>query len=193
LKGWRDLSLWTFEEDKVSNIQVDNEHGTFLFTKTAGKSEPAKDADAGAPKAEGGWDGKFKAGKTAAARPIDRFDDNKVKDLLRTYKTLSADNFAQDKKDADVGLDKPVATITLTLQDGGKRVLHFGSTAEGSSRWAKKDGDEQIYSVGSWTAEWATSDQTKFQKAEEKKEDGDKKPVDKKSEGAPPMVEKKPG
>jgi hypothetical protein len=171
LKGWRDLSLLSFDDSKTKSVEIDNEHGSFVFTKLAAAGDKKEDASDAGAKPEVKWDGKFKPAKGGAPRAITRFDETKVNDLLRTYKSLNADNFAQGKTDADVGLDKPMAKLTVTLEDGGKRVIMLGSTAEGTSRWAKKDGDPQIYSVSSFAAEWITSDDKKFQKPEEKKGD----------------------
>ena len=38
--------------------------------------------------------------------------------MLRAYKALTAEDFADDKTDADTGLDKP-ATLAFTLKDNG--------------------------------------------------------------------------
>lgn len=172
LKGWRDLSLFSFDDAKAKSITIDNEHGSFVFTKQAAAGDGKDAADAGAAKPAAKWEGKFKPAKAGAPRAIARFEESKVNDLLRTYKSLNADNFATGKTDADVGLDKPIATVNIVLEDGAKKTLKVGTNAEGSSRWVKKDGDDQIYSLSSYAAEWITSDEKKFQKAEEKK-DGD--------------------
>jgi hypothetical protein len=112
----------------------------------------------------------FKKPKDAAAAPIKNYDESKLVDLLRAYKSLNADNFAdKGKTEADVGLDKPTATIVFTLKDGAKRQVRFGNTAEGSSHWAKVTGSDEIWSISSWATEWAAADEKKFQKSEEKK------------------------
>jgi Domain of unknown function (DUF4340) len=66
-----------------------------------------------------------------------------------------------------VGLDKPVASVKIELTGGkGVHVLQVGNTAEGTNRWAKTNGSDQIYSVSSWSADWATAEPSKFQQAE---------------------------
>ena len=70
---------------------------------------------------------------------------------------------------ADAGLDEPSATITFTLEDGGKRVLDVGATAEGTNRWARQPDAQQVYSVSSYVADWALAELKKFQS--EKKDD----------------------
>ena len=169
LKDWRDRTVFKFEEDKVKAVEITNENGTFSFAMS-GKAE----GDAGAKDAK--WSGKIKGAKDPAAKALDRFDEAKVKDAIRAYKGLNADNFAEGKTDADTGLDKPAATITFTLEDGAKKVLHIGKTAEGSSRWAKVDGSSETISVGSWAADWALAKAEKFQKPDPKKGDAGAEP-----------------
>jgi hypothetical protein len=165
VKGWRDLALFKFEEGDVTAANIANEHGTFSFTK---------DGET--------WKGKFGKGK-ATPEPIKDFDESKVKDLVRAYKALNADGFADKAKTpADTGLDKPTANLVLTLKDGAKREVQVGKTAEGSSRFVKVSGSDEIWSISSWAADWATAEEKKFQK--EKKDDKkDKKPGDATSMG----------
>ena len=167
-KGWRDLSLFKFEEGDVTAATIDNEHGSFSFTKDGEN-----------------WKGKFGKGK-ATPEPIKDFDDAKVKDFVRAYKTLNADGFAdKGKTPADTGLDKPSASLVLTLKDGAKREVQVGKTAEGSSRWVKVSGSDEIWSISSWAADWATAEQKKFQK-ESDKDKKDKKDATSMGGGMPP-------
>jgi Domain of unknown function (DUF4340) len=154
VKGWRDMAILKFEDPDVTTVNISNEHGSFAFTYDKGKTTKNE----------------FKKGKDGSAEPIKNYDESKLVDLLRAYKALNADNFAdKGKTEADTGLDKPVATIVFTLKDGAKREVRFGGTSEGSSHWAKVTGSDDIWSVSSWAVEWATADEKKFQKAEDKK------------------------
>lgn len=146
-KGWRDLGIFKFEDTAAKAVRIENEHGTFEFTK---------EGDA--------WKAKFKKAKGGAFAELKNFDKAKVEDLLRAYKSLNASDFGDDKKPADVGLAEPLATLEITLDDGAKRTLIFGSNAEGSSRWAKDPNKDQIYSVSSWAADWAVAEPKKFEK-----------------------------
>jgi hypothetical protein len=172
VKGWRDLALFKFEEGDVTAATIDNEHGSFSFTKD-GES----------------WKGKFGKAK-AAPEPIKDFDDAKVKDFVRAYKALNADGFAdKGKTPAEVGLDKPIATVVMTLKDGAKREVAVGANAEGSSRWVKVSGSDEIWSISSWAADWATAEQKKFQKADDKdKKDKDKAAPPDKVITHPPLI-----
>lgn len=156
LKSWRDRDILKFDDKKVKTVELTNEEGTFGFSKDGEK-----------------WTGKLKGAKDSAAKEISKFDAAKVDDLVRAFKALSADDFGDGKQVAEVGLDKPVATLTFTLDDGARRELSFGANAQGDNRWIKKSDSDQIFSISSWAAGWATSKVDKFQKKEDKeKKDG---------------------
>jgi hypothetical protein len=143
----------------VTAASIDNEHGSFSFSKD-GES----------------WKAKFSKPK-GAAEAIKDYDEAKVKDFVRAYKTLNADGFAdKGKTPAEVGLEKPIATVVMTLKDGAKREVSVGANAEGSSRWVKVSGSDEIWSISSWAADWAIAETKKFQKVDDKKKDKDKKP-----------------
>ncbi len=148
-KGWRDKSMLKFDDKEVVKVEIQNDKGMFTFDK-AGES----------------WTGKH--GKQAAAlKPIDKFQPTKVDDLLRAYKALSAMDFGDGKKPEEVGLDKPVASVKIELKGGtGVHILSVGNVAEGTNRWAKTNGSDQIYSISSWSSDWATAEPSKFQQAE---------------------------
>jgi hypothetical protein len=152
VKGWRDLTLFKFEEGDVTAVNIDNEHGSFTFEK--GGSD---------------WTAKFKPAKGTSGE-LKRFDSAKVADMIRAYKMLNADNFADKAKTAaDLGLDKPTATVRFTLKDGAKREIKVGSTAEGSSRWVEVGGKTELFSISSWAADWALAEEKKFQKEDPSK------------------------
>jgi hypothetical protein len=153
VKGWRDLTIFKFEDSQVSNVTIDNEHGSFAFALEGDK-----------------WTSKFKKAKEGSAEPIKNFDDSKLKDMLRAYKALNADDFNEKNQTAaELGLDKPVATVVFTLKDGAKREVSVGASAGGTGRWIKATGSDEIWSISSWAADWTTADEKKFQKSEDKK------------------------
>ncbi|HMA97537.1 MAG TPA: DUF4340 domain-containing protein [Polyangiaceae bacterium] len=169
LKGWRDLSVTKFEDAKVKTIAIENEHGAFEFTKLgSGAGEKKDDDSAEGSKTE--WSGKFRKGKAGALATIDRFDSSKVNDLVRSYKSLNALDFAQGKTAADVGLDKPKATVSIVLDDGARRVIRFGNTGSSSDRWIQVEGSSDLLTIPQYSADWITSDVDKFQKPADKKD-----------------------
>ncbi|MCU0656394.1 MAG: DUF4340 domain-containing protein [Polyangiaceae bacterium] len=165
-KGWRESSILKFDDAAVTKVEIKNETGEFVFSKE-GES----------------WSGKLKNDK------IERLDENKVKDMLRAYKGLMAEDFGDGKSDADAGLDSPSSTVTFTLKEGNPIKLLVGKPSSGENRFLRKDGDKQIYVIAAWASGWAVAKTDKFQKPEEKKDDkkdgdkdDDKKKDDKKDD-----------
>src|SRR3954469_17614418 len=93
--GWRDKTMFKFEDKDAVKVTIENANGVFSFEKS-GEA----------------WTGKSGA-KANAQKPIEKFQPSKVDDLLRPYKTLSAMDFGDHKTPAEVGLDKPQATVTI--------------------------------------------------------------------------------
>lgn len=179
VKGWRDMTLFKFDEDKVARVDIENENGTFDFERAKGEKSDAKKDDKKADakktdtktdtkKDDAKWVGHFKKAKGGGAEPIKNFDAGKVDELIRAYKALNATDFTRDKSAAETGLEKPSATLTFTLSDGGKRVVKIGKTSEGSSRWIQTNESNETWSISSWASDWATADLKKFQKADDK-------------------------
>lgn len=142
VKGFRDTEIFKFDDQNANGLTIENKHGLLSFTKDGDK-----------------WAGTFKG------KPIERFDEDKVKDALRTFKTLSADDFGDGKQPNDVGLAEPESKVTIQLKDGaGKYVLKVGAVSTGTNRWAMKEGSDIIYSILSYQADWALAEPTKFAK-----------------------------
>ena len=139
-KDFRNKEIFKFDDGNAAQVTIVNSHGTLSFTK-GDKWAGSLDKNA-----------------------ITRFDEGKVKDLLKAYKGLNADDFGDGKSVADTGLDKPEATITIQLADNAaKYTLLVGKTSTGSSRWAKRAEDDQVFQITNFAAEWATSDVNKYQ------------------------------
>ncbi len=139
-KDFRDKELLKFDDGNVSHVTITNTHGTLSFTK----------ADK--------WAGTFDK------KPIARFDEEKVKDMLRAYKALNADDFGDGKSLSETGLDKPDAQITFELKDGaGKYELAIGKVATGTNRWAKRGDEDKTVQISSYASDFALSDSSKYQ------------------------------
>jgi hypothetical protein len=142
LTQWRDTEIFKFEDANAISLQIVNKNGKLSFTKNNDK-----------------WSGTFKD------KPIDRFDEEKVKDAVRVLHNLNAEDFGDGKPNSETGLDAPEATMTVTLKDNaGTYVLKVGKVKSGSSRYAVRDGVDTIYVVGSGASDWATANVDKFQK-----------------------------
>jgi hypothetical protein len=141
-KDFRDKEIPKFDDGNASQVTIVNAHGTFSFTKGDN------------------WAGTFDK------KAIPRLDGDKVKDMLRAYKSLSADDFGDGKSLADTGLDKPEATVTIHLKDDAKSYeLAIGKTSSGTNRWAKSPDRDLIYQITNYASEWAVSDESKYQSA----------------------------
>jgi hypothetical protein len=155
LKGWRDKTIFKFEDDQVEAVSVKNENGEFSFTKKDDK-----------------WTSLFTPAGAKTGTAIERFKDTKVGDLLRAYKALNAADFGDDKQPEAVQLAKPLATVTIQLKEGGtKHELLVGDTGEGGTRYVKTPDSAQIYTISSWAGDWATGGVDKFQEKDESKPD----------------------
>ncbi|PIE06157.1 MAG: hypothetical protein CSA75_00985 [Sorangium cellulosum] len=150
VKDWREKSVLKFEDKNVASMSIKNKEGEYSFSKNGEE-----------------WSATFNQ------RKINKFSADKVKDMLRAFRNLNAENFADDKKDKpeETGLGKkPVAVITIVLKDeAGTHTLSFGKTSSGSSRYVKKNGDDTVYILGSWASDWAVAKVDKFQKSDDDK------------------------
>jgi Domain of unknown function (DUF4340) len=176
VKSWRETGILKFEDANVIQAEVLNKNGEFSFSKNGDK-----------------WSGSLrKRGKEDKLEKPEKewkkFDEGKVKDLLRAYKALNAEDFADEK--ADTGLDKAETEggiVKIKLKDNaGDFTIKVGKTSKGSSRFAVKDpGDGTVYVISSWAADWATAAASKFEKGDDKK--GDKKDDKHEHDEPPPM------
>ncbi|WP_437727370.1 DUF4340 domain-containing protein [Sorangium sp. So ce861] len=162
-KNWRENSILKFEDENAVQVSVENKNGLFSFSKNGDKW-----AGTFAPRDKGGKIG-------AASAKWEKFDEAKVKDLLRAFKGLGAEDFGDGKSDADTGLDAATTNggiVTIKLKDNaGDHTIKVGKTAKGQSRYAiKEGGDGTIYVLSSWSADWALADQKRFEKSEKKDE-----------------------
>lgn len=162
VKNWRETSILKFADENVVQVEVTNKNGLFSFSKNGDK-----------------WSGSMtvrdKEGKLEKKpeKEWKKFDEAKVKDLLRAYKGLVADDFGEEKDKAASGVDKAEqegGILHVKLKDNaGDITVRVGKTSKGTNRWAMKEGgDGTLYSISSWSAEWATAAQTKFEKSDEK-------------------------
>ncbi len=165
-KDFRDKKVWELAKDNVVSVELKDQKGTFVFAKAAPTAADAGAAETGAADAaahdagaSASWSGTFDGA------PIAGLEANKVDDLVNAFAmggTLNADDFGDGKSDAETGLGGPEATtITFHLKDGGVAVMTLGK-ADGSSRFARKMGDETIFVLGAGPATWAEVGLDKF-------------------------------
>jgi hypothetical protein len=146
-KDWRAKEICKFDDTNAANVTLTNKSGACSFTR-----------------GDKGWAGTFKGNAIAG------FDEQKVKDLLRDVKALSAEDFGDGKTDADTGLGAPLATLTVNLKDGaGTYTVAVGGVAKDTSHYARRvapeDPDHTVFVIGKTASDWALADPPKFQKA----------------------------
>lgn len=163
VKGWRDGAIFKFEDANAIQVDVTNKNGRFSFSKNGDKWSASlykRDKDGKLDKPEKEWK---------------KFDEAKVKDLLRAYKGLTAEDYGDAKDREASGVDKAEETggvVRIKLKDNaGDLTLKVGKTSKGTSKWATKDGSDILFAIGSWSAEWATAEASKFEKSDDKKDD----------------------
>lgn len=165
-KGWRETEIFKFDDANATQVTVTNKHGDLSFTK----------GDK--------WAG------SAKGKPIADFDEEKVKDAVRAFKALNAEDFGDGKSPADTGLDNPDATVTINLKDNaGKYVLKVGKVSTGTSRYAMKEGDPTVFVIPQYTADWALAEPSKFQHAKDAGADAGKKDAPPTPMGMPPGMQ----
>ena len=140
-KGWRDIEVLKFEDEKTTGLHYEVGGKTLDF---------ALDGAA--------WKG------TEGGKPLERFDGEKVKDALRSIKQLNADDFGGTKTDAELGLDKPVSVVTVTLKEGPALKVTVGGETASKGRWVKRDGAAEATALPSYAVDWLVPDAARFQK-----------------------------
>lgn len=141
VKDFRNKEVLHFDDASVFQVVVTNSHGTLTFNKAG----------------DGKWAG------TLGTKPIERFDSEKVKDMLRAFKGLTAEDFGDGKSASDTGLDKPDAEVTFHLTGGGTANLDVGRVSSGTNKWATIPDGTMIYQITGYAADWLTSDTLKYQ------------------------------
>jgi hypothetical protein len=166
VKNWRERTILKFEDANAIQVTVENKNGLFSFSKNDDKwssSVTLRDKD-----------GKL---NKDPEKKWDKFEPEKVKDLLRAYKSLNAEDFGDDKSDAGFAdAVKEGGVVKIKLKDNaGDHTILVGKTSKGTSRFAKKEGADIVYTISSWSADWATAGLSKFEKSDkpEKKDDHD--------------------
>jgi hypothetical protein len=179
VRSWRETSILKFNEDDAIRIEITNPNGRFLFSRGAdgwtgsfSKRHQNGNGDSGS---NGGSGDKNDQGDQPG--PAWRgFDPSRIKDLLRAYEALDADDFGDEDDRTHTGVDRAERTggvIRIQLKNAAADlVMRIGAPTLSNSRWAIKDsrwavkdgGDGTLYALSPWTAGWATAPAGQFEK-----------------------------
>ncbi len=141
-KGWRDAEVTKFDEAKVTALHyvIGKRTLDFALSDTT-------------------WSG------SEGGKPIERFDGERTRDALRAMQTLTADDFADGKADADLGLEKPTGELTFELKEGASIKLAIGAETPSKGRWVRRAGSTVATALPSYAVDWLLPETSKFQKA----------------------------
>ncbi len=139
-KDFRNKEIAHFDDASATQATIANTHGAFSFAKSGDK-----------------WTATFDR------KALAHLDEEKIKDMLRAYKGLNAEDFGDGKSLEETGLDKPDARVSITLKDDKAIELLVGKISTGTNRWAKRADSDIIYQVPGFAADWVTSDVSKYQ------------------------------
>ena len=133
LNDWRDRTIFRFDSEQVAKLELENSHGRFEFTKT-----------------EEGWQALH---GSSSLSPLENFDVEKFRAMLRTLQGLSASDFRDQGSKEELGLEKPLGQIKITLADNQtKYELAVGSESLDGGNWVQNLGTGSFYSISQWNA-----------------------------------------
>lgn len=133
--SWRDHTILSFAATDVDKLTIDSASGSHLVVERQAEGKKWKVSE---QKGEGPKD-------------TEALDAELAQSVVAALGTVKANDFADGKKPAEVGLDKPVLTLTATTKTGAPKLL-IGATI-GDDTFAMVDGKPQIYTLKKFSLE----------------------------------------
>lgn len=137
--GWRDKAITTFEESKAETIEI--------VSKTGGKialKRPRK-ADGGTTETE--W------GVVESAIKLDPMDKTVASGIVSALYSWKANDFADNAKPEETGLDAPDLKLTIGLQGGQKHTILIGKKKGEEDYFVKTEAAPQVFLVKKYNLE----------------------------------------
>jgi len=134
--GWRDKHIAKFQDNEADKIEV--------VHKTRGRivvSRPAP-SDAGATPE---WR------VVESSVKVEPFDKMAPPDLVTAFSTLLANEFADNAKPAETGLDSPENTVTVTLRNGTQYRVLIGKKKGEDDGYVKMVDKPQVFLIKKYT------------------------------------------
>jgi hypothetical protein len=136
--AWRDKSITSFEEKDAEKIKVVSKDGAQVVI-----TKPAPIDGGTAPE----WQ------LVEANVKVEPFDKGVASGMASQLATFKANEFADDAKIEETGLDSPRLTVTVTLRNGKQQILLVGDK-KGEEDWYVKTAEQpQIYLVKKYNLE----------------------------------------
>jgi hypothetical protein len=136
--GWRDKSITTFDQGDAQKLE--------LVSKTGGTIVLEKPA-----KAAGGAETEWKVVQSSV--PVEPYDKSVAADIVSALYSWKANDFADDAKPADTGLDAPAVTVTVTLKGDKKQSVLIGKKKGEDDFYVKKADAPQVFLVKKYGVE----------------------------------------
>jgi hypothetical protein len=125
VKSWRNRTIINLKPEEARELRVTTSDGTIVFSRPDGKAA---------------WSIK------SAPIKIDQLDTSIVNNLVSTFQSLTAFDFADETTSQRAGLDQPVATIVATVKEGKQVALLVGNHEGDDYRVQRRD-NPQIFVV----------------------------------------------
>ncbi|HVZ89453.1 MAG TPA: DUF4340 domain-containing protein [Polyangia bacterium] len=134
---WRDKSITTFPAAEAEKLDVASKDGQKISLKKTGTKQGNDDK----------WD------VTQSSVKIDNLDNSVPNGVISALASWKANDFADDAKPADTGLDAPALTVSVGLKDG-KTVTALVGNKKGTDDWYVKKADApQVFLVKKFNLE----------------------------------------
>lgn len=137
--GWRDKTITGFEEKDAEKLQITTKSGEKIVLR-----KPAP-VDAGAAATD--WQ---VVESSIKVEPFDKSVPTQVASQLATWKT---NDFADNAKPEDTGLDSPELTVTVTLRDGKQQTALVGKKKGAEDFYVKRADKPQVFLVKKYSIE----------------------------------------
>jgi hypothetical protein len=148
-KMWRDRTIFAFQQDQIDTLEVDY-GGTKVAVKREAPPPAAAAPDGGPPPPPAPSKWAVTAGQQEAmGGPL---DDNVMVNLASSLGRLEASDFPTETTPEKTGLDKPRATLTVTLTDKTQKQLLIGKD-EGQDTYAKLATGDRVWKIHIYEAD----------------------------------------
>jgi hypothetical protein len=133
VKNWRKRAIIELKQEEIRKLEVTLGDATTLLAR----------ADEKAP---------WKVERAPADSPIEKLDESIVTNLLSTFYSLSAFDFADGIAPEKSGLDKPTGSVTAHLRSGAPVTLVVGARKDDDT-WVQRKGAPQVFVIKKYSVE----------------------------------------
>jgi hypothetical protein len=142
LKNWRKRSIIDVKQEDVRKLEVTAGAATTVLTR----------ADVGRAASGASGAAAWRVERVPDDTKIDQLDDATVANLLSTFYSLAAFDFADGIAPDKSGLDKPAGSVTAQLKSGGPVTLVIGGHKD-DDYWVQRKGEPQVFVIKKYSVE----------------------------------------